>query len=226
MYMLSAAEVSNPRGKHPLPARPLLRGRSAACRLCPLLPCEEAGWGPLQQTVCASSHRKCCCPQPAPWPQKSRQKSPTPPSKKSKRLIIPSLITSGWRGDRLFGRDPQQPGGSQDVQERGVWEETERHGARAGERWGRELTSLFLYSFQEHYQLQLKPISNSICNLLYGQKRHSIYKGNTVQVHNVWNTIVEIPSIHLFLCAFQAMWICWKKRKQILKSKKNIFTLR
>lgn len=49
--LLPAAECSKPRGKCPLLAWPLLPGRSAASRLRPHLPPEEAGRGALQSTV-------------------------------------------------------------------------------------------------------------------------------------------------------------------------------
>lgn len=117
MCILSAAEGSNPRGKHPLPARPVLPGWSAACWLCPHLPCEEAWWGPLQSTVNTPADWERCRPQPTPWrpqpwhPQPWRTSS-TPPSTKAERFIVPAIITSGWCGAGLSGRDLQWPGGS------------------------------------------------------------------------------------------------------------------
>ncbi len=140
MCMLSAAEGSNSRGKHPLPARPLLPGRSAACWLRPHLPCEEASWGALQPTVSTPAYWKCCCPQPTPWPPELWRTSPT---SKDKRLIVPAIITGGRCGAWLSRRDRQQSGGSQDIQEGGVWGQIERHGTGVGERWGRESIHLF-----------------------------------------------------------------------------------
>lgn len=135
MLMLLAAEVSHPRRKHPLPARPLLWGRSAAGRLHSHLPCEKSRWEPLKQTICASPHGKGRRPQPTARPQGSRQTCAAPARENRKRLIIGP---PGWPGAGQFGGDLQRSRGSQDVQERGVRGETERHGAGAGKGWGSE----------------------------------------------------------------------------------------
>jgi len=141
-----AAEGSDPPGEHPVPTRPLLPGRPAARGLHPGLPREEAVRGPLRPTGVAPAHRKRRRPQPTPRHPESR---PTLPASESANAEGPGG-PGGRRGAGLSDRDPQWPRGSQDSQEGGVRGEAERHGPGAGERRGREFTSLFIRSSQEH----------------------------------------------------------------------------
>lgn len=132
MYTPSAAEGSEPRGKHPLPPRPLFPGWSAACGLRPHVPHEEARRGPLLSTVNKPADWQCIGPQPTACPPH--------PCTRAKRFFVPAVIPGGGRGAGLYGGTFQRPGGPQGVQEGGVWGEAERHGAGAGERWRREFT--------------------------------------------------------------------------------------
>lgn len=103
--MLSAAESFDPRGKHQLPARPLLWRWSAARWLCSHLPFEETGWGALLPTVNAPAHWECFCSQPTPWPPSHLWTSPTLYSKKGKSTQLGLGSEDTWPG--LGNKNPE-----------------------------------------------------------------------------------------------------------------------
>lgn len=136
-----AAEVSYSRAEHTQPAWPLLPGWTAACWLRPHLPCEETRRGPLHTAIDTPFDWKCSRTQSAARPQKPGGTTQTPTSTKTKWL------SCGRCGARPSWRDPEQSGGPQDFQKGGVWGKTERHGARAGERWGCKFTLFMFFVF-------------------------------------------------------------------------------